>query len=149
MLPRQLDRFTIQESGCWYWNGAIDKDGYGKVKYKGRMEQAHRIIYKATFELELETKIHVHHNKCSIKKCVNPFHMKSIWNSEHNVLHKTKIDEILGKKILELYTNMAAWRVAATIGLSTTTVTKFLRQHGFKFKRRYVKLTPVKRDGQN
>jgi hypothetical protein len=32
-------------SGCWLWDGYVDKDGYGRIKTGGVTWQAHRYVY--------------------------------------------------------------------------------------------------------
>lgn len=143
MLNNTLRRFDVKDNDCWIWNGIIDKDGYGRVKYKGRMEQAHRIIYTETNQINIDSSIHIHH-KCTNKACVNPKHMSELVNSQHNTLHKTKIDKALGSKIEELYKSTPAYLIANQLHLSTTTVTSYLKSKGYKMYRSSQKLEKIK-----
>lgn len=129
MLPKQLSNYVVLENDCWQWQGVIDKDGYGKVYYNGGMNQAHRVVYEITNNVVLPSHIHVHHEKCTLKSCVNPEHMKELDSQRHN-FKKSKIDLALGMRIIELYATEPAYKVAQIVGLSTTTVTKYLRQTG-------------------
>lgn len=37
----QVDLF----SGCWVWQGATDKYGYGQVRHEGKMRRTHRAVW--------------------------------------------------------------------------------------------------------
>lgn len=135
-----LDNYIVKDNGCWLWQGAIDRDGYGKAKYNYRMEQAHRIIYILANKLSIDHTIHVHHEVCKTKNCVNPSHMKHITREEHNTIEKSKIDDAVGNWIIEQYKNRPAWLIAAEAGLSCTTVTKFLKSKGLMKQKSKVRL---------
>jgi hypothetical protein len=60
-----------QPNGCWLWNGALNKDGYGVFGIKA--EGAHRASYKM-YKGEIPKGILVCH-KCDIPRCVNPDHL--------------------------------------------------------------------------
>ena len=36
---------TRRTSGCWYWEGAKQVRGYGRMFFLGRAEGAHRVSY--------------------------------------------------------------------------------------------------------
>lgn len=87
-IPTELNRYIINEKSCWIWQGHIDKDGYGKVKFGWQMHQAHRLMYWRT--IGDPKGFHVHH-KCDVKACVNPAHLELITVEAHNSHHKTKL----------------------------------------------------------
>lgn len=49
-LPQNLqDRITIDENGCWVWNGCVSKKGYGRLSHsffgKSKSYTIHRLVY--------------------------------------------------------------------------------------------------------
>lgn len=56
---------------CWYWTGAINKDGYGCF---GRSLKAHRFSYQSTFGYIPQRMVidHICHNR----RCVRPDHLR-------------------------------------------------------------------------
>lgn len=87
-----LNRYDIDNNGCWIWNGAIHKSGYGQIKWEGKSTVAHRVIY-TIFKGEIPKGLVIDH-LCNIKKCVNPEHLEAVtyaentqraWNRNHCV----------------------------------------------------------------
>ena len=66
------------ETGCWEWQGATTRSGYGTVKLPGSRSSttAHRLFYTALVG-EIEEG-HVIHHKCSNPPCVNPEHLAAV-----------------------------------------------------------------------
>ena len=64
-------KFEKQENGCWYWNAALNKDGYGV--FGNNSEGAHRASYKI-YKGHIPDGMLVCHT-CDIPKCVNPDHL--------------------------------------------------------------------------
>ena len=65
-----LDRVTIDCNGCWNWNRATDKRGYGRCHTPTRF--AHHVSYEA-FIGPLPTNYLMH--DCDNPACVNPEHL--------------------------------------------------------------------------
>ena len=80
-----LKRYKIDSvTGCWIFIGMLDKDGYGRIRYKGRSTPAHRVFY-----LELKGTIPENHHldhlkeKCKRRDCVNPDHLEPVTTTEN------------------------------------------------------------------
>ena len=70
-----IERRSIPEpnTGCWLWDAATDHDGYGKTKWRGISQRAHRLSFEAFYNLD-PGKLFVMHS-CDIACCVNPDHL--------------------------------------------------------------------------
>jgi hypothetical protein len=60
-------------SECILWDKQVDKDGYGKAKYKGKTWRAHRLVYFLQHG-EIPPGMMVLHN-CDTPRCVNAEHL--------------------------------------------------------------------------
>jgi hypothetical protein len=75
----------IPESECWYWDGNLDKDGYG-VTWNGlTTKKAHRESYKE-FVDHIPDGMAIHH-RCGERSCINPRHLECVDAREHNTMH--------------------------------------------------------------
>lgn len=59
---------------CWFWMGAMNKEGYGMISISGKKLRVHRLMY-AAFKGELKDGEKVWHT-CKHTKCVNPLHLE-------------------------------------------------------------------------
>lgn len=62
------------ESGCWEWQRAKDRNGYGRLKVNGVGDRVHRIAY-LEFVGEIPKGVYVIH-KCGNKGCCCPEHLR-------------------------------------------------------------------------
>lgn len=82
----------VPESGCYLWESSCQdtKRGreYGQVRINGKIEKAHRAIYKHFFG-EIHKDMVVMH-KCDVPCCINP---------EHLILgtHQENMNDMVGK----------------------------------------------------
>jgi hypothetical protein len=84
-LPTRLQEkiYIEPNSGCWFWLGALHKDGYAHIHSgKNRKALGHRLIYKF-FGGPLAQDLEADH-LCKTRCCVNPMHLEF-------VPHKTNI----------------------------------------------------------
>jgi len=82
-LSRFQEKLTpVTESGCWLWEGALDRNGYGVFRLNGKSTGAHRASYSLLVGDIGEN--HVLHS-CDNPCCVNPAHL-SLGNHNDNML---------------------------------------------------------------
>lgn len=79
---RLLLKISINDSGCWLWNGWKDKDGYGYIRTGSRTDgsrdrwRVHRFMYEADVGPIPAGKVIDH--LCRNRHCVNPAHMEPV-----------------------------------------------------------------------
>jgi hypothetical protein len=59
---------------CWNWMGSTVPKGYGKLRYDGRLELAHRFSYQG-FKRRKARRGQHHHHLCRNILCCNPGHI--------------------------------------------------------------------------
>jgi len=109
-IQRLVKHKVIDEkTGCWNWNGRINKNGYGQVTItvnnKSKSFEVHRYSYTTYNNVELTSFDTICH-QCHNRRCFNPAHLiKSIpvnnsierirdWN-EFKIENKILVDEYL------------------------------------------------------
>lgn len=73
---------------CMLWNGAVDRDGYGKTRCEGRDWAAHRLAWTLT-NGEIPEGLTVDH-LCRVRSCLNTEHMELVTHAE-NIRRKPKV----------------------------------------------------------
>lgn len=62
-------------TGCWFWLGALDRNGSGILRYNNRTELAHRVAYLLVYDKPLPARI-PYRSQCGANNCANPLHRK-------------------------------------------------------------------------
>lgn len=85
------NRVEIDEAGCWLWQRAKDKHGYGRIQiYKKENDltirtrvsrKAHRIAYVLYSGVIPEGLVLDH--LCEVRACVNPDHLEPVLQAEN------------------------------------------------------------------
>jgi hypothetical protein len=80
-LEPNLNRYIIDENGCWVWQASRTSHGYGRVSVRGRVMVAHRAMYEKYIGpvpdgLELD-------HLCRNPPCCNPAHMEPVTHAEN------------------------------------------------------------------
>jgi hypothetical protein len=82
-----LDRYELAapppgiDGDCWLWTGTLNSSGYGTVTMEGRRQMAHRWVYEAA-RGDIPAGCALDH-RCRRPRCVNPFHLEAVTQSEN------------------------------------------------------------------
>lgn len=66
----------MTESGCVVWDGAVYRNGYGKIKYHGKTTQVHRALYDELYG-PLPPRVFITQT-CGNRRCGNIDHLKMV-----------------------------------------------------------------------
>lgn len=79
---RFIAKVSVSETGCWLWNGYVDKKGYGVFGVGNRkLSKAHRYSYER-FIGKVPDGLFLDH-LCRVRNCVNPHHLEPVTNQEN------------------------------------------------------------------
>lgn len=79
--------FAAVGSGCFEWQGAYDKDGYGLFGYAAHdLRRAHRYAWELEYGVPPPPEVHVMHS-CDNRRCVNVSHL-SLGTTQANTADK-------------------------------------------------------------
>jgi len=74
-LRNRKIEYTINEKGCHICTShKVNKDGYSRMKLKGKSVLIHRYIYKQNYG-EIPDGMVVRH-KCDVRNCITPLHLE-------------------------------------------------------------------------
>lgn len=81
MFDRIMRKVQIDSSGCMFWIGSLDQNGYAKIKFRKRQYPVHRITYEK-IKGKIPEKYVIDH-LCRKKNCVNPEHLEAVTSAEN------------------------------------------------------------------
>lgn len=131
MTLRRFEKKFTKTDGCWIWNAATDRYGYGAFSYNGKTETASRVSYQL-YKGPINDGLHVLHT-CDNPACVNPDHLFLGTNKQNVEDRKTKgrrvgrLKVLDTKQIEELLTilnrkDMSYREISRTTGISRETI---------------------------
>lgn len=139
--------WTVTEFGCWEWNGPRDRAGYGKIKYRGLKQMAHRFAYESWVG-PIPPGLIVRHRRCHNPPCINPAHleigtqvdnMRDMYEAERNnnargeKCGSAKLTEPEVVRIRELRSQGWLFRqLAEAFGVSETLVRMVVKRRAWK-----------------
>lgn len=86
--PKRKHGYTIEECGCWEYQGIVDKHGYpflSVYRYKNRTKPTSVFAYRYYFELwvgEIPEGMELDH-LCNNPLCINPEHLEPTTRAEN------------------------------------------------------------------
>lgn len=81
-LPGRIaDKIYVAPDGCWLWMGYRSVLNYGGVRWDGRSQRAHRVVYQL-IKGPISKGLTLDH-RCRNPPCVNPDHLlpMSLWEN--------------------------------------------------------------------
>lgn len=102
-------RIVIDDNNCWTWQLMVDKDGYGRARFKGKDYRVNRLVYE--IYIGEIPKNHFVKTNCGNKFCVNPRHLR-LKSQFHHVSFNdlTELQAYIISKIKKDYKGCWIWQ---------------------------------------
>lgn len=66
----------IQADRCWIWTGRKSRNGYGRIRVRGKERAAHRVLFMLHGRVLFDGEVLDH--LCRNRACVNPDHLEAV-----------------------------------------------------------------------
>jgi len=83
-LLRLIEKVDVSPEGCWIWQAAKSRDGYGKFALNRVNSNAHRVAF-LLLRGDIPEGYDLHH-VCENTLCVNPEHLQPVTKRQHIAL---------------------------------------------------------------
>lgn len=80
-LFERLLSYSVKFGSCWLWTSSIDRGGYGRLSWRGRLHGAHRLSYRF-FRGHIDATMELDH-LCKTRHCINPYHLEPVTHAEN------------------------------------------------------------------
>ncbi len=118
-------------TGCWIWAKARDRNGYGKLCFKGRDWLAHRLSFVRTVGPIPEDLPLDHH--CKNRACINPDHLEPVTpaiNAQRGQMAKLDAGKV--SRIRSLAGSESQREIGERFGVRQQTVSGILRRKSWR-----------------
>lgn len=93
-VEEKLNNYKVDEAtGCWIWQGQINRTGYGTVRFNNKTTTAHRAYYDYYVQ-PVPAELQVDH-LCKVRACINPAHMEIVTPIENNLRSDNPISQVM------------------------------------------------------
>jgi hypothetical protein len=138
-LTREQKRFWAKvekTETCWLWTGAKSANGYGTVRFDGKLQKAHRVAWQLRHgpiptTAQVWERLELFH-MCGVRSCVRPDHMDLAPRGFSTVGRPQNVRRTRGRPrkltaeqvvaIRELAPTHRYTQIAKTFGVSSSTV---------------------------
>lgn len=81
VLDRLLAGHTVDEAGCWLWQGRPGLNGYGRMSVNDQLQYVHRLSYEQHVG-PIPDGLTIDH-LCRVPLCINPAHLEPVTREEN------------------------------------------------------------------
>lgn len=89
-------KYVVNSSGCWVWQGSLDKDGYGSFYLRGANRRAHRVGWFSVHG-PIPSGMVANHT-CMNRACVNPQHLNTVTAKDNALKNSRTISTVNAQK---------------------------------------------------
>lgn len=74
-LQTRIMKKVEKKGDCLLWVGTKNKAGYGRIRFEGRLQSVHKLVYRLQRLSKAEIMGQFIHHSCGNRACLNETHM--------------------------------------------------------------------------